>query len=184
MVILESSGVFLLCLQGILTGAELLLQHPCSSIVPGQVPSGSGWLWLIADTEGVGRMMLQLPGTALLLSGMLCCRCFCCSLCCYSLFDAFEEWDPAGMVPEAGKGLVGVDFVARLQSCLALPGAELKAGAAVPSVLLLRGFPVPCGSSLPSCHSPRQVFHAQPGQYWGGVLARWNIDPGMNDWHF
>lgn len=67
--VLEGSGVFLLCLQGILSGAELLLQHPCSSIVPGQVPSGSGWLWLMADTggaRGVGRMMLQLPGTALL----------------------------------------------------------------------------------------------------------------------
>lgn len=51
--------MFLLCLQGIVAGAEL----------PGQVLSGAGWLWLIADTAGArgfGRMKLQLPGTALL----------------------------------------------------------------------------------------------------------------------
>lgn len=77
-----------------------------------------------------------------------------------------------------------MDLVARLRSSLALSRAELKAGAAVPSVLLLWGFPVPRGSSLSPCHSPGQVFHAQPGQYWGGGLARWDIDPGMNDWHF
>lgn len=77
-----------------------------------------------------------------------------------------------------------MDLVGSLQSCPTLSRVELEAGAAVPSLLFLWGFPAPRGSSLPSCHSPGQIFHAQLGQNWGGGLAGWNIQPGMNNWRF
>lgn len=61
MVTLEGSGVFLLCLQGILAGAGLFLQLH----VPGYVPLEHG---------GLAGTALLPPGTALLLlQGQLCC---------------------------------------------------------------------------------------------------------------
>lgn len=141
----EGSSAFLLCLQGLLAGAELLLQLRRA----GAGPFAAEWLWLIAATAAAwgGQDDAAAAGTALLPLHRTCIGGWDCtelapwvlcvpmelvwkvlcwhlepvwdvvllflllSLLC-SLLDAFEEWEAAGMVPEAGKGLVGVDVVA------------------------------------------------------------------------